>query len=61
VLHARTGETTTIDLPAGADLGPVVWGTDKTLLTLLRLDGEVGILRLRLDGRTERATPPRWT
>ncbi|RJS46832.1 hypothetical protein [Nocardioides cavernaquae] len=59
VLHSRTGDAaTTIDMPRGADLESVVWETERTLLTLLRCDGAVAIVRVHLDGHIERATLP---
>ena len=49
--------TATVDLPARVDRSAAVWETNRTLLTLLRHDGEVAIVRVHLDGRIERATP----
>ena len=59
VLDARNGEAVTaVDIPAGAEAGSAVWETDQSLLMLVRRDGTVGVLRVRLDGPLERATTP---
>jgi hypothetical protein len=59
VLHTRNGQTAaSVDLPTGTDVWSTVWETNQSLLTLLRHDGKVAIVRVYLDGRVERATPP---
>jgi hypothetical protein len=46
-----------LDLPAGADPSSVVWEREQSLLTLVERAGRVAVVRLGLDGVTERATP----
>jgi hypothetical protein len=58
VLHARDGSTAaSVDLPAGVAVFGIVWETNRTLLTLMRHNEKVAVVRFRLDGRLERTTP----
>lgn len=59
VLHGQNGSTVArVDLPAGAEKWTTVWETNRTLLTLMRHAGQAAIVRVYLDGRIERVTPP---
>jgi hypothetical protein len=58
-LRSRDGSrAATVNLPAGTQVWSTVWETKGTLLTLRRTDNRVAIVRVYLDGRVERATPP---
>ena len=58
VLQTRHGSVVAqVHLPEGTDVFATVWDTNRTLLTLLRHQRRVAVVRAHLDGRIERTTP----